>query len=158
MSFLSFLFLVEEVVVPVEDATANVQKDVERNEECVDKLLAINQEIGDSTSECNQYVDYPDSFKSSNKDSPEGHVVLSERDSLTLTLNEFRWQHFCLIKLLLNWWFSSWGRLEHYLIIFIKLCNFRIVLRLVLHSLLLNLVNAQVEEDLNAVNHPENVD
>ena len=91
MSFLSFLFLVEEVVVPVKDATANVQKDVERDEECVDKLLAINQEIGDSTSECNQNVDYPDSLKFSNKDSPEGHVVLSERDRLTLFMNIFRW-------------------------------------------------------------------
>ena len=157
MSFFSFLFLVEEVVVPVKDATANVQKDVERNEERVDKLLTINQEIGDSTSECNQNVDYPDSFKSSNKDSPEGHVVISERDCLTLTLNKFRWQHFCLINLLLSR-LSSWGRLKHYLVIFIKLCNFCIVLSLLLHSLLLNLVNAQVEEDLNAVNHPENVD
>ena len=97
MSFLSFLFLVEEVVVPVEDATANIQKDVEWNEERVDKLLAINQDKGDCTSECNQNVEYPDSLKLSNKDSPEGHVVFSERDRLTRTLNLFRWQHFCLI-------------------------------------------------------------
>ena len=32
MSFFSFLFLVEEVVVPVEDASAKVQEDVERDE------------------------------------------------------------------------------------------------------------------------------
>ena len=158
MRFFSFLFLVKEVVVPVKDATAKVQKDVQRDEKREDKLLTVNEKISDSTCESNQNVDYPDAFKSSNKDSPEGHVVVSESDRMILTLDHFRWQQTCLTYLLISRRFSPRGWLQHYLVVFIKFCNLCIMFSFLLRSLSFYLVDAQVEEDLNAVHHPENVD